>query len=75
MGRKRISPSLSPQSLPKRSVGPGAQAWYYESRRGIEVIYQQRDSRGVLMSGAVVRISWSKLIKSAARCGWKVKRG
>ena len=74
MASKRASPSLSPQSIPKGGVGQGAEAWYYESRRGVEIIQQQRDSRGTLMHGPVIRIPWSKLMKSAARCGWKVKR-
>lgn len=73
MSRPKIEPSGRPQGIPKRNVGQCAQAWYYESRRGVEVYHQQRDAKGVLVSASIVRIPWRKLMKSAARCGWTVR--
>jgi hypothetical protein len=60
----RARPSLEPQHL-------GDQSWYYETRRGIQVYHDTRRN-GVV---GPILIPWSRLAKSAARCGWKVKRG
>lgn len=54
--RKRNAPSLEPQTLNRRE-------WYYEDRRGIDVISWQ--------SGMATRtrIPWRMLMQSARRCG------
>jgi hypothetical protein len=71
---EKQGPSLSPQRVTKRSandLGPGVHAWYYESRRGIELIVQIRDANGDLIAegSPVIRIPWGMLMKSAKRCG------
>lgn len=60
-------PSNEPQTVTDR-------AWFYESRRGIELITQLRDKQDNFISGDVTRIPWGKIMRSARRCGWKVSR-
>lgn len=67
--RKKPQPSDDPQ------IVVNDRAWYYESRRGIELVTQIRDKQGEFVSGDVTRIPWGKLMRSAQRCGWKVTRG
>jgi hypothetical protein len=67
-------PSRSAQRVTRRTpddLGPGVHAWYYESRRGVELIVQTRDAKGQLIAAGspVIRIPWGMLLRSAARCG------
>lgn len=55
-------PSLNPQNM------RDGKSWYYETRGGIQVY--AHSAHGT----TVTRIPWSRLMKSAERCGWKVKR-
>lgn len=65
---KTPKPSLEPQAVKKD------RAWYYETRRGIELVTQKRDPDGAFVSGAITLITWTRLIKSAKRCGYNVTR-
>jgi hypothetical protein len=65
---KKPGPSDEPQDVIKD------QAWFYESRRGIELVTQRRDKEGHFISGDITRIPWGKIMRSARRCGWKVSR-
>lgn len=61
--KKKAKPSLHPQTM------RDGQAWYYEYRGGIDVIVTRDGS-----PTTSTHIPWSRLMKSAARCGWTVKR-
>ena len=61
---RKLGPSLEPQDI------ASSDAWYYESRRGIEV-YTDPDRGGVI---GPIMIPWWRLMKSAARCGWTVRK-
>jgi hypothetical protein len=64
----KLSPSNEPQDVIED------RAWFYESRRGIELVTQVRDKEGNFISGDITRIPWGKLMRSAQRCGWKVQK-
>ena len=43
-------------------------AWYYEGKRGIEVVRQMRDGDGNYLAISVTAISWRKIRASMRRC-------
>ena len=43
-------------------------AWYYEGKRGIEVVRQVRDGNGDYLATSVTMVSWEKIRKSMRRC-------
>lgn len=55
------SPSRKPKAITKTS-------WWYEDRRGIDVIHQIHAS-GAYVRTDSMRIYWAKLIAAAKRCG------
>jgi hypothetical protein len=44
-------------------------AWYYEYRGRIDVVVWVTEPRTGFHTATTVRIPWSKLLRSAARCG------
>lgn len=60
MKRKRKT-SLDPQHL-------NQDAWYYEGKRGIEVVRQVRDGDGNYLAISITMVSWKKIRASMRRC-------
>lgn len=53
------------------SLGPhhiNQDAWYYESKRGIEVVRQVRDGDGNYLATSITMVSWRKIRASMRRC-------
>lgn len=57
-----MKPSRHPQNISKT-------AWYYENPRSISVLVEARDANGHHLKTTEVRIPWSRLLKTAKRCG------
>lgn len=56
--RKKLKPSLKPHRVRGRD-----DVWWYEDRRGIDLVHS------VTGHGTVYRISWKQLLEAARRCG------
>lgn len=67
-GKKRLRPSLEPQMVTKH-------VWYYERPGSIEVVIEVVGPNGHSVAPTQqVRIPWSKIMVSAARCGRTVPK-
>lgn len=62
----RIKPSLLPQESRKPDA-MGNESWYYEHPSCIDLYAKREDEAAVR-----VRIPWSRLMRSAWRCGQKL---
>lgn len=67
---KRKPKKVEPSNRPQKIRGGKEEAWFYESRRGVEIYV----SVPGLNAASVARIPWWKLMASATRCGWKVQK-
>ncbi len=58
---KKIAPSRDPQRIDDST-------WYYEGRSGLTIVHEHRKD-GVYIGTDQFKVSWSKLMASARRCG------